>query len=246
MVTVFREGSVHGFLHTPEAPGQLGVVLTHGAGGNCKAPLLVLLADAFCAAGYSVLRCDMAFRQHKPFGPPSPATSGSDRASLREAVAAIRKIADLGVVLLLFMIGLELSLERLWLMRRLVFGLGLLQVALCAAGLVCVGLLLGEAPTRSVVISLALTMSSTAVVLQVLAEEKRVGTPAGRASFAILLFQDLAVVPVLFVLAALDPDSGTGNIAGFGYAIARALLAIGGIVALGRLVLRSVLRSVGI
>jgi predicted alpha/beta-hydrolase family hydrolase len=92
IVTVFSEGSVRGFLHTPEVAGNRGIVLTHGAGGNCKAPLLVLLADTFCAAGYSVLRCDMAFRLHKPFGPPSPATSGNDRASLREAVAAMRKM----------------------------------------------------------------------------------------------------------------------------------------------------------
>jgi CPA2 family monovalent cation:H+ antiporter-2 len=157
---------------------------------------------------------------------------------------AIRAIADLGVVLLLFMIGLELSLERLWLMRRLVFGLGALQVVACAVALTGVGVLLGEPPGRSAVISLALTMSSTAIVLQVLAEEKRLGTPAGRASFAILLFQDLAVVPVLFVFAALDPESGAGNLAGFGYAIARALLAVAGIVALGRLVLRRLFRSV--
>jgi predicted alpha/beta-hydrolase family hydrolase len=93
-VTVFREGSVQGFLHKPESAGERGLVLTHGAGGNSKAPLLILLADAFCAAGYWVLRCDMAFRQHKPFGPPSPATSGKDRASLRDAVAALRKFAS--------------------------------------------------------------------------------------------------------------------------------------------------------
>lgn len=103
MATAFREGSVQGFLHKPEAGGiagaERGLVLTHGAGDNCKAPLLVLLADAFCAAGYFVLRCDMAFRQHKPFGPPSPATSGNDRASLREAVAALRKIAGGTVIL---------------------------------------------------------------------------------------------------------------------------------------------------
>jgi predicted alpha/beta-hydrolase family hydrolase len=99
IVTVFREGSVHGFLHKPEVESDRGLVLTHGAGGNCKAPLLVLLADAFCVAGYFVLRCDMAFRQHKPFGPPSPATSGNDRASLREAVAAMRKMVGATVIL---------------------------------------------------------------------------------------------------------------------------------------------------
>ncbi len=80
-------------------PGEHGLVLTHGAGGNCKAPLLVLIADAFCAAGFTVLRCDMAFRHHKPFGPPSPATSGGDRASLREAVAAMRKMVSGPVIL---------------------------------------------------------------------------------------------------------------------------------------------------
>jgi predicted alpha/beta-hydrolase family hydrolase len=98
-VTVFREGSVQGFLHKPEVAGDRGLVLTPGAGGNCRAPLLVLLAEAFCAAGYFVLRCDMAFRQHKPFGPPSPATSAGDRASLRDALAAMRKMVGGAVVL---------------------------------------------------------------------------------------------------------------------------------------------------
>jgi CPA2 family monovalent cation:H+ antiporter-2 len=81
-------------------------------------------------------------------------------------------------------------------------------------------------------------------VLQVLAAEKRLGTPAGRASFAILLFQDLSVVPVLFALAALDPESGAGSLAGLGRAIAQALLAVAGIAVLGRLVLRPLFRSV--
>jgi uncharacterized protein len=98
-VTVFREGTVSGFLHKPETGGEQGLVLTHGAGGNCKAPMLIALADAFCTAGYIVLRCDMAFRQHKPFGPPSPATSGQDRASLRDAVSAMRKMVPGGVIL---------------------------------------------------------------------------------------------------------------------------------------------------
>lgn len=98
-MTVFHEEPVRGFLHQPEVAVERGLVLTHGAGGNCQAPLLVLLADAFCAAGYSVLRCDMAFRQHKPFGPPSPATSGNDRASLRAAVAAMRQMVNGTVIL---------------------------------------------------------------------------------------------------------------------------------------------------
>jgi uncharacterized protein len=87
------------FIHQPEVPGEHGLVLTHGAGGNCKAPLLVLIADAFCAAGFTVLRCDMAFRQHKPFGPPSPATSANDRAGLRTAIAEMRKMVQGAVIL---------------------------------------------------------------------------------------------------------------------------------------------------
>ncbi len=75
------------------------MVLTHGAGGNSNAPMLIALAEAFGAAGYCVLRCDMAFRQHKPFGPPSPATSANDRASLREAVTRMRKLVTGAVML---------------------------------------------------------------------------------------------------------------------------------------------------
>ncbi|HET8995050.1 MAG TPA: cation:proton antiporter, partial [Acetobacteraceae bacterium] len=104
---------------------------------------------------------------------------------------AIAPIAELGVVLLMFMIGLELSFERIWLMRRLVFGLGSLQVALCAAALAGAGAALGRSGGEAAVIGIALAMSSTAVVLQVLSDEKRVNTPTGRASFAVLLFQDL-------------------------------------------------------
>src|SRR5438552_3744222 len=104
---------------------------------------------------------------------------------------SIEPIAHLGVVLLLFMIGLELSFERLKVMRRLVFGLGSLQLVLCAALLAGAALLLGHSGISAAVIGLALAMSSTAVVIQVLSEEKRLNTATGRTSFAILLFQDL-------------------------------------------------------
>jgi CPA2 family monovalent cation:H+ antiporter-2 len=157
---------------------------------------------------------------------------------------SIEPIAHLGVVLLLFMIGLELSFERLKVMRRLVFGLGTLQLVLCAALLAGAALLLGHSGTGAAVIGLALAMSSTAVVIQVLSEEKRLNTATGRSSFAILLFQDLAVVPVLLVLAALGPTNHAGSATGFGLAVAQALLAIAAIVALGRLVLRPLFRSV--
>jgi CPA2 family monovalent cation:H+ antiporter-2 len=157
---------------------------------------------------------------------------------------SITPIADLGVVLLLFMIGLELSFERLWLMRRLVFGLGCLQVVICAAVLAVAAAALGYGWNTAVVIGLALAMSSTAVVLQVLAEEKLLNTGTGRTAFAILLFQDLAVVPVLFAVGTLGAASHAITTAGVGLAIGQAVLAVAGIVALGRLVLRPLFRSV--
>jgi predicted alpha/beta-hydrolase family hydrolase len=79
-----------GFIHTPQNPDGSGIVLTHGAGANCRAELLVKVADALCAAGMLVLRCDLAFRQRRPFGPPSPATGAADRAGLKEAVERVR------------------------------------------------------------------------------------------------------------------------------------------------------------
>src|SRR5215469_4726429 len=160
------------------------------------------------------------------------------------APASIEPIAHLGVVLLLFMIGLELSFERLWVMRRLVFGLGLLQVVLCAALLAGVTILLGYDRIGAGVIGLALAMSSTAVVIQVLSEEKRLNTVTGRTSFAILLFQDLAVVPLLLVLGIFAPANQVRNMAGFGLAVGQALLTVTAIAALGRLVLRPLFRSV--
>ena len=157
---------------------------------------------------------------------------------------SIEPIAGLGVVLLLFMIGLELSFERLWLMRRLVFGLGGLQVVLCAAVLAGAALALGFSRNSAVVTGLALAMSSTAVAIQVLAEENRLNTPTGRTAFAVLLFQDLAVVPVLFAVGTLGSASHAASLADIGLAIGQAVAAVAGIVALGRLVLRPLFRSV--
>ncbi len=85
-----REGAVSGFLHEPEKPTRKGLVLTHSAGGNCRTPLLVAAARVFCHSGYVVLRCDLAFRQRRAFGPPFPNMAEQDRAGLQEAVAWMR------------------------------------------------------------------------------------------------------------------------------------------------------------
>ena len=87
------KGGVRGFLHAARGSKAVGIVLTHGAGGNCNAPLLVALAGAFSKAGVSVLRCDLPFRQKRPSGPPSPASAAADRAGLRAAVELLREMA---------------------------------------------------------------------------------------------------------------------------------------------------------
>ena len=87
----FGEGGVRGFLHTPGTPGGDGLVLTHGSGGNCEAPLLVAVGRAFEDAGIAVLRCDLPFRQKRRYGAPSPSSAAADRAGLREAVEQLRR-----------------------------------------------------------------------------------------------------------------------------------------------------------
>jgi predicted alpha/beta-hydrolase family hydrolase len=89
--SAFEERGVRGFLHRPGSAGGPGLVLTHGAGGNCRMPLLLAAAEAFAEAGLTVLRCDLPFRQRRPTGPPSPSGAAADRAGLRDAVTALRR-----------------------------------------------------------------------------------------------------------------------------------------------------------
>ena len=81
---------IRGFLHVPETPNQEGLVLTHGAGGNAQAPLLIALADAFAETGATVLRCNLPYRQARPFGPPGPGDAARDRAGLRNAIGKLK------------------------------------------------------------------------------------------------------------------------------------------------------------
>lgn len=88
------EPKVRGYLHVPETSNGTGLILTHGAGGNAQAPLLRALADTFSAAGVTVLRCDLPYRQARSFGPPGPADAARDRAGLKNAVVVLRTILD--------------------------------------------------------------------------------------------------------------------------------------------------------
>jgi monovalent cation:H+ antiporter-2, CPA2 family len=151
----------------------------------------------------------------------------------------IAPIAELGISTMMFMIGLEMSLERLRLLRRLVFGLGLLQFVLCAAAISAIAYMLQPPAVFAVIVGPALAMSSTAVVVQVLSQEERLAAPVGRASLAILLLQDLAAVPVLFLLSVFGASGGS-----FTWSIAEAVVVVLGLIIAGRLVLRPLFRSV--
>jgi monovalent cation:H+ antiporter-2, CPA2 family len=148
---------------------------------------------------------------------------------------AIEPFAELGIVLLLFAIGLELSLRRLWEMRTLVFGVGAAELIL--SGLLIGGALyaLGQGPAGAFGLGLALALSSTALVLPMTGTQGPVGRPA----FAMLLFEDLALVPIIFLLGAFGPGGDTaiaelGRTAALGFAVVAALL-IGGRILLPRL-----------
>ena len=129
---------------------------------------------------------------------------GPSGLALIDNFTEIRQLAELGVVLLLFVIGIELKPARLWLMRRLVFGLGTLQVVVTGALITAVIYFAMSLPFRTaIVIGPALALSSTAFVLQLLAEQKLLQSEYGRSSLSVLLLQDLAVVPLLALVPLL-------------------------------------------
>ncbi|MBW8815165.1 MAG: cation:proton antiporter [Caulobacterales bacterium] len=156
----------------------------------------------------------------------------------------LAQLAEFGVVFLLFSIGLELSWERLRSLRRYVFGLGALQVLVSLTVVALAAVAVGQPPTAAVAIGAALALSSTAIVMPILTEQKRQHAAAGRATFSVLLFQDLAVAPILVTLTLI----GRRSAAAFSPAILLSFLpAVAGLAALfvfGRLLLRPMLRSV--
>jgi len=154
------------------------------------------------------------------------------------------QLAEFGVVFLLFTIGLGLSWERLWTMRRLVFGLGGLQVMICAAVLSGGAAVLGLDAVSAFVTGVALALSSTAMVMPLLVQNKRQHSRAGRAIFSVLLLQDLAVAPILVTLSVLSARPGESFSPTMLLAFAPAIGGLGALVVLGRVVLRPMMRSV--
>ena len=133
----------------------------------------------------------------------------------------VEGIAELGIVFLLFLIGLELSFQRLLAMRRLVFGLGGLQVLLTTALLAGVALLLGQSASEAAILGASLSLSSTAIVLELLSNQERLTTTVGRASFSVLFAQDLAVIPILMFISILAAGSGGSVLKSLGTALFR-------------------------
>jgi CPA2 family monovalent cation:H+ antiporter-2 len=159
-----------------------------------------------------------------------------------EERARAATLAELGVLFLLFLIGLELSAERLWSLRRYVGGIGSLQFLLSALALGAGIAAMGSGAGTAVVLGLCLAMSSTAIVMQLLEEQGRSATPAGRIALAVLLFQDLMVAPVLFGVEVLARGGAhiALSLAGAVLQAAAAVLVIAGV---GRYVLQPVFRS---
>ncbi|AXK42195.1 hypothetical protein DVR09_07460 [Erythrobacter aureus] len=156
----------------------------------------------------------------------------------------VRALAEIGVVFLLFAIGLELSLDRLWSMRRLVFGLGSAQILLTGVVIGGVAYAWGNSGPAALVLGACLALSSTAIVMQLLIEKSRLTTPVGRSAFSVLLMQDLAVVPILFIVGVLGTVSeGQGVLGGLALALGEAAITVVVIYAVGRLVLRPLFRA---
>jgi len=154
-------------------------------------------------------------------------------------------IAELGITLLLFIVGLELNPSRLWRMKQEILGIGLVQVVLCGLAVAGVIALAGFSPSAAIALGLPLALSSTAQVLPMLQSSGRLRTPFGERAFAILLFQDLSIIPLITILAVLSRNpADAGATSGWLLAL-YSLLAVGGLIAAGRFLIRPLFRLIG-
>ena len=156
--------------------------------------------------------------------------------------AEIMHYAELGIVMFLFLIGLSLRPSRLWAMRRDIFGLGLAQIVVTAVFVTLFGMVLFDLPWKGALVAgVGLSLSSTALIMQLLEEKTETQSVAGRKAFAILLMQDLAIVPLLALLPLLEPKPSIGG-QGFLVAFAEVIGAVAILVAVGRWVLNPMFR----
>jgi monovalent cation:proton antiporter-2 (CPA2) family protein len=163
---------------------------------------------------------------------------------------SVLQVSELGIVLLLFLVGLELEPKRLWQLRKQIFGLGLLQVVVTTGAVALIAKLIASVFDVSsitwpiaLVLGMAASMSSTAIALQMLDERNLTDTIAGKSAFSVALFQDLAVIPLLLVLAALAPEKADNAANAFSWKqVGLAIGLIAGLVLAGRLLLRPLLR----
>jgi glutathione-regulated potassium-efflux system protein KefB len=206
----------HGFLHQ---------ALVYLAAGSIAAPLFVRFGLG------SVLGYLVAGMAIGPWG-----------LQLVSEPEAIRGFAEFGVVLLLFLVGLELNPRRLWQMRRPIFGMGTVQVAATAAAVAAIGWALGAPAKVALVAGMGFAMSSTAIALASLQEKRLLATPGGQASFSVLLAQDLAVIPLLLLLGLLAPEQSHGSLDWL--AVARGVALIALLITAGRTLLRPLLRVI--
>ena len=153
-------------------------------------------------------------------------------------------IGDLGIVFLLFLIGMELSYDRLRAMRRLIIGLGGSQIVLSAAVIGGMAALAGAKPVVALILGACLALSSTAIVLELLSRQRRLNTSAGRASFATLLAQDLAVAPILLFISISGISENGSVLTSLALALTNTVVALGVIVIVGRVVMKPLFRLV--
>jgi glutathione-regulated potassium-efflux system protein KefB len=161
---------------------------------------------------------------------------------LFKEAGTILHIAELGVVMFLFVIGLEMQPTRLWALRRQIFGLGLAQVTVCGALLTGLGIGFGLAPAVAFIAAMGFVLSSTAIVMQLLDERGDTSTPRGQRMVSILLLEDLAIVPLLAIVAFLAPDTADGAGMSRWLSIGVALAAIVGLIAVSRWLLNPLFR----
>ncbi|WP_269715300.1 monovalent cation:proton antiporter-2 (CPA2) family protein [Caulobacter sp. NIBR2454] len=157
---------------------------------------------------------------------------------------AILHVAELGVVMFLFVIGLEMRPAKLWALRKEIFGLGAAQVLVCGALLSGVGIAAGLAPSMAVIGAMGFVLSSTAVIMTMLNERGETGTPAGQRAVSILLFEDLAIVPLLALVAVLAALEGRGaaDAPPVWQAVLIGLAAVAGVIAVGKWLLNPMFR----